>query len=361
MRTVRQRGFSNYMKRKTTVFKNIAISSLAIALAQTLTITTNNALATERLFGQVSTAPLVVHVAGQDAFSINCAAGGFSAVERTMIVERNINNALKASNDTAPSSVEIIYINNIPVVRLGGFHIVTADSASAKFAGVTMMDIANDWATGLRRALVDQKHITEYIAGLGGDFLPSSAFVPYRRARLEAARLNHAAVAFRENVPVNLDSSDSVTLVGITALNERHPEVAAAEFSKAIAMHPGNSRAHYGLGVALLQQGKVEQAITELQMARWLEPDYAMVHLALGQAFETQGESRAAVKQYQEAALLQRDNPEPALLIADIREGRNDMGNSVRELAQAGERIPTSQYLILKRKDQTMWRLNRAY
>lgn len=349
------------MKRKINILNNIVVSSLIIALAQTLTIASNNAFGADRLFGQVSTAPLMVHVAGQDAFSINCAAGGFSAVERTMIVERNINNALKASNDTAPSAVQIIYINNIPVVRLGGFHIVTADSASANFAGVSMIDIANTWANGLRHALADQAHITAYIAGLGGDFLPSSTFVPYRRARLEAARLNHAAVAFRENVPVDLVSSDSVTLIGITALNERHSEAAANEFAKAIAMHPGNSRAHYGLGVALLQQGKVEQAITELQMARWLEPDYALVHLALGQAFETQGESRAAVRQYQEAALLQRDNPEPALLIADIREGRNDMGNSIRELAQAGERIPTSQYLILKRKDQTMWRLNRAF
>ena len=71
--------------------------------------------------------------------------------------------------------------------------------------------------------------------------------------------------------------------------------------------------------------------------------------------------ARDAVKQYQEAALLQEDNPEPVLLIADIREGRNDIGKSVRELALASQRIPTSQYIILEQKDQRMWRLNRAF
>src|SRR5438874_10146412 len=101
------------MKTKT----GILISMVAaIALAQTLTITSNSALGAERLFGQISSSPLVVHVAGQDVFSINAAAGGFSAVQRTMIVERNINNALKASSNTTPDAVQVVHINNIPVI-----------------------------------------------------------------------------------------------------------------------------------------------------------------------------------------------------------------------------------------------------
>jgi len=62
------------------------------------------------------------------------------------------------------------------------------------------------------------------------------------------------------------------------------------------------------------------------------------VHIALGEAFEAQGCDVAAVKQYQEAALLQSDNPEPYLMIADIREDRNDIGKSVAEL-QAAQNI----------------------
>lgn len=349
------------MNRTTNILKGVILSSIAIAVAQTLTISTNAAHGAERLFGQLSSSPLAVHVAGQDAFTINAAAGGFSAVQRTMIVERNVNNALKASRDVTPNAVQVVLINNIPVVRFGGFHVVTADSESAKLAGMSMESLALNWANGIRQSLVDPVQVSAYVAGLGGDFLPSSANAPYRKARLEAARLNHAAPAYRQNVPTALITSDSKAVDGMDALNARNADAAVEQFTKAIEMNSGNSRAHYGLGVALMQQGKVEASITSLQMARWLEPDYAMVHLALGQAFESKGEATAAIKQYQEAGLLQRDNPEPALMIADIREGRNDMGKSIRELAAASERIPTSQYIILKQKDQTLWRLDRPY
>ncbi len=347
--------------KKMNVLKKIVLTTIAIAIAQTIPIGSNAASAAPRLVGQVASNPLVVHVAGQEAFSINADAGGFTAAERTLIVERNINNALKSSRDTSQNAVQVIRINNIPVVRLGGFHVVTVDSASANMAHLTMDELGAFWANGIRQALADQTATTTYVAGLGGDFLPSSDYAPYRRARLEAARLNHAAPAFRENVSVNLITSDSVTIDGLNALNARNPELAVQSFTKAIEINQGNSRAHYGLGTALLQQGKVNQSIVELQMARWLEPDYAMVHIALGQAFESQGEARDAVKQYQEAALLQRDNPEPVLLIADVREGRNDMGKSVEELSIASQRIPTSEYITLKGKDQRMWRLNRAF
>jgi tetratricopeptide (TPR) repeat protein len=349
------------MKFKSNVLKGLILTTIAFAVAQTLPIANNSAEAAQRLVGQVAANPLVVHVAGQEAFNITMPAGGFTAAERTLLVERNINNALKASVDTSPNAVQVIFINNIPVVRIGGYHIVTADSSCARVAGMSTDDLAQAWAGSMRQALADQANTTAYIAGLGGDFLPSSVYAPYRRARLEAARLNHAAEAFRTNVPVNLISSDSVTVEGIKSLNARDPVLAESFFTKAIGMNNGNSRAHYGLGTALLQQGKVKQSIDSLQMARWLEPDYAMVHIALGQAFETLGESRDAVKQYQEAALLQQDNPEPVLLIADIREGRNDMGKSVRELSLASQRIPSSQYIILEQKDQTMWRLNRPF
>ena len=143
------------------------------------------------------------------------------------------------------------------------------------------------------------------------------------------------------------------------SLNRRDPVAAAESFRNALAACPENSRAHYGLGRALLELGQVDGAITELQMARWLEPDYALVHIALGQAFETQGKAVAAIKQYQEAALLQPDNPEPYLLIADIRENRNDIGKSVMELTAAQKQIPDSEYINVRRKDQLVWRLRR--
>jgi tetratricopeptide (TPR) repeat protein len=334
------------------------LEALGVALVQVLFVSVLGAQATDKYFGQVSTAPDAVHLAGEEVFSIPAPAGGFTALERAIIVERNLNNALKASCDRTPGAVSVIHINNIPVVRLGGFHLVTADSNCARMAGTSMEALADAWADSLRKSLTDQTKITAYVASLNGDYI--QPFVQYRRARLEAARLNHAAPDFREAVPVGLVCSDSVTVDGMKVL-KTDPVAAVEVFRKAIAMCPDNSKAFYGLGLALMQTGRVNDAIDSLQMARWLDPDYAGVHLALGQAFETQGRKVDAVKQYQETALLQPDNPEPFLLIADIREDRNDMGKSVTELTSALKAIPDSEYIFLKRKDQLTWRLRRPF
>ncbi len=331
---------------------------LLIAIAQLLFLSAPAALAGDVFFGQISTAPDAVHLAGEEIFSIPAPAGGFTPLERAIIVERNLNNALKASSDRTPEAVAIVHINNIPVVRLGGYHVVTVDSNCAHLAGTSMEALADAWADSLRKALLDQDKVNKYVASLSGDYI--QPFVQYRRARLEAARLNHAACDFRQDVPAGLVCSDSITNDAIHMVSS-DTATAVRKFKEAISLSPDNSKAYYGLGLALMQQGKIDEAISSLQMARSLEPDYAEVHLALGQAYETQGRKVDAVKQYEEAALLQPDNPEPALLIADIREDRNDMGKSVAELTAAGLRIPDSEYIQLKRKDQLAWRLRRPF
>lgn len=330
----------------------------ALALVCGLLLNAPAAVAEDRFYGQVSTSPDAVHLAGEEVFSIPMPAGGFTALERVLIVERNINNALKASVDRSPAAVTVVHINNIPVVRVGGYHVITADSECARLAGTSMEALADSWAEGLRKALSDQVKINAYVASLDGDYI--QPFTQYRRARLEAARLNHAAADFREAVPPGLVCSDSVTTEGMRLLGT-DPLAAADQFRKALALSFENSKAHYGLGLSLMAVGKVDAAIDEFQMARSQDPDYAMVHLALGQAFETKGRKIDAIKQYQEAALLQPDNPEPYLLIADIREDRNDMGQSVAELTGAMRQIPDSQYILLKRKDQLTWRLRRPF
>lgn len=350
------------MKPHITCHTKCLLSALCIALLQALLINSGQAVAADRYYGQISTAPSAVHIAGEEVFTINAPAGGFSILERALIVERNINNALKASVDRSPSMVSIESINNIPIVRMGDFHVVTADSRSAQVAGTTMQALAESWADSIRKALSDQTRISNYVNDLRGNFLTRGFTAPFRRARCEAARLNHAAPGFREAVPSGLVCSDSLTTEGVNGmLKKQDVLVSADKFRKAIVMCPENSRAHYGFGLALMELGKVDEAIDEFQMARWLDPDYAFVHIALGQAFETKGKIVDALQQFQEAALLQPDNPEPYLLISDIREGRNDMGQSVAELTAAENQIPDSEYIDLKRKDQLTWRLRRPY
>jgi tetratricopeptide (TPR) repeat protein len=344
--------------RRTTLKKSL-LTALSLLSAASFSIP---ACLAEKLLGQISVAPSAVHVAGEEAFTIQAPAGNFSALERTLIVERNISNALVSSVDKTPNAVTVEEINNIPVIRIGGFHVVTIDSSSAKYAGMSMRALADQWAGDIKKAMADQSRVNKYAAQLSGDFLGNSMTTPYRRARCEAARLNHAAPTFKEFLTPGTETSDSVATKGMhDLLVSRDPVAAEQTFRKSITQGFENSRAHYGLGVSLMQQGRIDPAITELQLARWQEPDYAMVHLALGQAYETQGKAVAAEKQYREASRLQPDNPEPYLLIADIREDRNDMGKSVLELGQAMVQVPDSQYILLRRKDQNTWRLHRPY
>src|SRR4030095_3684681 len=161
----------------------------------------------EQDYGQ-GVSPTAVRVCGTEAFNIQADAGGFTKVERALIVERNINNALISTTDRSPNAVEVVPINNIPVIRLGGKHIVTIDHLSAQMAGTSMQALADQWANNMRQQLADRAKVDAYVAALGGDFIsPQLATAPYRRARLEAARLNHASNLFRADVPMDLVSS----------------------------------------------------------------------------------------------------------------------------------------------------------
>lgn len=57
------------------------------------------------------------------------------------------------------------------VIRLGGFHIVTIDSESARVAGTGISALAQSWAEGTRQILANKARIEHYIANLGGNYL----------------------------------------------------------------------------------------------------------------------------------------------------------------------------------------------
>jgi tetratricopeptide (TPR) repeat protein len=344
------------------------LSALALAGLLALSATSGAIASPLKFYGQVeanlgqnSTSPTAVRVCGEEAFNVQAAAGGFSAVERTLIIERNINNALITTRDRSPNAVEVAYINNIPVIRVGGKHVVTIDHKSAELAGKSMAALAEEWANNMRRALSDSAKVDAYLAALGGDYISPNLATPYRRARLEAARINHAGNLFRGDVGADVVSSNSNENAGFAALMKRNPAEAEKAFRQAVAMDNGNERAHYGLGVSLLKQGKVDEAIKSFEYARWLDPDDAENHIAFGEALETKGHDTEALIRYKEASLLQPDNPEPVLYMADLREERNDVGKSVTELTEALKRMPDSQYIRLRRNDQLTWRLRRPY
>lgn len=302
-----------------------------------------------------------VRLAGKDVYPIDTAAGGFTAEERTMIVERNLNNALVFARDKSPDAVSIAIVNGLPVVRLAGKHVLTIDTVMALSKHQTCDALAEEWVSRLKKILADKESIEHYLAQLGGDFLSSPYAVPTWREQWQAARLNYAAKAYRKDLPADVFSSANLKDEGVECMMKRDFTGAEAFFRAALMANSENERARYGLGLALLKEGHLEPAIVNLCIARYLEPDDPQVHIALGQAFESQGDDNNAIESYRVASKIAPENPEPALYIADMREERDQIGRSVDELGQSLSGSPASEYLRLRRKDQLSWRLTRPY
>lgn len=307
----------------------------------------------------ISSSPTLVHFAGEEVFSIRTPAGLFSPEERKLIVERNLNNALKATPDRRPEAVEIEIVNHLPVIRLGGKHIVTVDELMARDYGVPMLDLANQFAGNLRRVLSDSARIETYVAQMDGDFLSDPYTPPSLREQWQAARKNHAASTYRKDLPTDMISSGSLKDQGFKALANRDPLAAQQLFRASLRENPENERALYGMGLALLKSGYPQRALMCLEAARGLDPNDAEVHIAMGQCLEALGQDREAMDSYKTASALTPENPEPLLYVADMREDRDQIGTSVRELGVVYGR--NSEYVRLKRKDQLNWRLRKTY
>ncbi|MGD9683002.1 MAG: hypothetical protein AB7W16_17575 [Candidatus Obscuribacterales bacterium] len=141
-------------------------TTLRIPLALTLVATlgaayTPGATADEIIIKEKKTVSL-----GGDLFSINANADKMTAEERVSKVNDNLNRALLYSASRTPEAVQIRIKNRLPVVELNGYHIVTADSNSARRNNMTRMELARMWADTLRQALEDRTTVTEYISSL---------------------------------------------------------------------------------------------------------------------------------------------------------------------------------------------------
>ncbi len=135
-----------------------ATAAAAIALTQVVTIAPLASLA----------AGSAIRVAGHNAFTIPVGSGKMTVQERADAVQRNLDNALVASQNRSPSSVKIVYVKGLPVITLGGYQVVTVDSASAKAAGTSPAVLASRWVSGIKSTLNDSAGVSTYIAHLTG-------------------------------------------------------------------------------------------------------------------------------------------------------------------------------------------------
>lgn len=125
-----------------------------------------------------------VHIAGVPVISSKVAVGGMSPEARAEVIQKNLDNALVATKDRSPSSVNITYVKGSPVITLGGYKIVEVDAANAKANGTTPALLAKKWADALRNTLVDQASVESYISQLTGEYsagAPAVAQAPQRQ------------------------------------------------------------------------------------------------------------------------------------------------------------------------------------
>lgn len=116
-----------------------------------------------------------VRIAGQVVMNEIATAGGMSGDTRASKIQQNLDNALVAAKDSGDQSVGVTYVNGMPVLTLGGYHVATVDGASAKQAGMTPSLLAQRWASALRTALSDTASVNAYIAHLTGETSASPA------------------------------------------------------------------------------------------------------------------------------------------------------------------------------------------
>lgn len=344
-------------------YARVFCQALAVGVVlQALSLPIANAQAVEVHKAYISSVPNPIRFAGDEVFAIRTPAGEFTAEERTMIVERNLNNALLGAKDRSPNAVSVEIVNGLPVIRLDGKHVVTIDTVLAAVNNTTCDNLAFKWADNLRHVLSDTAKVDNYVAQMDGDFLAAPYSPPAWREQWQAARLNHAANAYRRDMPRNgFVSQQALKDEGFRLLMKRDPIGAEAFFKTALTTNGDNERARYGLGLALLKQGKPQTALMQLQMASYLEPDDAQVQMAMGEALEALGHDQDAITAYKKASELCPENPEPALYVADMREERDQIKRSSIELSHAQLECADSHYLKIRKKDQVAWRLSKPY
>lgn len=118
------------------------------------------------IFAPVAAFAATVGITGHPLFSVS-AAGGLSNEARAQAIQRNLDNAIVAVQGHS-ANVNIVTVNGAPVITLGGYHVITVDSNTAKTMHTTPQALANMWAQNLRTAMLDSAAVSRHIATING-------------------------------------------------------------------------------------------------------------------------------------------------------------------------------------------------
>ncbi|MEO5332484.1 MAG: tetratricopeptide repeat protein [Magnetococcus sp. YQC-5] len=214
--------------------------------------------------------------------------------------------------------------------------VITIDTATAHLAGAlgkpvwTLLPYAPDWRWGttlnttpwyttmriFRQTIPDQwaEPILEMTTALEHSVIhPSVTPVPaitvpdlLNRALEHLQQKNHIAVSalVRQILTLDPDNADALYLLGMSASDMNHLELACNLLEKAIERNPKQPYYHFNHGSILNVRGRVQEAKQALLTAIQLKPDMAEAHVNLGNLLFSQRDLKAAAEYYLKAVCL---------------------------------------------------------
>ncbi|MGA3403432.1 MAG: tetratricopeptide repeat protein [Acetobacteraceae bacterium] len=158
---------------------------------------------------------------------------------------------------------------------------------------------------------------------------------------LQAGRLAEAETLCRQVLAVDARHADSLHILGLIALQVRHPAAAIDLIGQAVALRNDVPAYYNNLGNALQDHGRLADAVAQYQRALALKPDYPQAHNNLGNALKAQGRLTDALAQYRHALAL---NPNDAA-------AHNNLGSALREQGSFAEAVVHCERALALRPD----------
>ena len=126
----------------------------------------------------------------------------------------------------------------------------------------------------------------------------------------QQGRLAEAERIYREVLQQQPNHFEALHLLGVIALQTRHPEPAVELIGKAIALNPEIAEAYFNRGLALQKLGRPEAALLSFDRAIALKPDFAKAYSNRGNALRDLQRYTAALASYDRAIALRPDHAE---------------------------------------------------
>ncbi len=126
-------------------------------------------------------------------------------------------------------------------------------------------------------------------------------------AHHQAGRLPEAESLYRQILGVEPDEANSLSNLGVIALQTGHLDAAIELISKALRINPNDGMANANLGAAYLKSGRAAEAVRVCRRAVALRPDQAVAHLNLANGLLLQRQSEPAIGSFKRALKLQPD------------------------------------------------------